>query len=127
LESIDLVIIDLIITITIAVLSGMGVGSAGILIIYLTAFKDVTRISAQMQNLIFYIISCGCAFLFQLKKRRLHKEQILPLIITAIPGVLLGVYLTTIVRNEIAEKIFGALLIFAGTSSLVKLLKSKFS
>lgn len=118
-------IIDFIVTLLIAILSGMGVGSAGILIIYLTIIRDVPRISAQMQNLIFYIISCGCALLFQLRKRKFHKKLIITLILAAIPGVIIGVFMTTIVDNKIAEKAFGALLVFAGSSSLLKVFKQK--
>ena len=36
----------------IAVLSGMGVGSAGLLVAYLTAFADVPQITAQGINLL---------------------------------------------------------------------------
>ena len=40
----------------IAVLSGLGVGSGGLLVIYLTLVEKVPQLTAQGTNLIFFIL-----------------------------------------------------------------------
>ena len=41
----------------IAVLSGMGVGSAGLFVLYLTAFAGLSQLQAQGLTLVFFLLS----------------------------------------------------------------------
>ena len=56
-----------------AVLSGLGVGGGGLLVIYLALFTDVAQLSAQGINLLFFIFSCGASMLVHLSKRKIFQ------------------------------------------------------
>ena len=47
---------DIIISFICALLAGMGVGGGGILIIYLTLFKNLPQATAQGINLLFFVV-----------------------------------------------------------------------
>ena len=45
----------------VAILSGLGVGSAGLLVVFLTAVLQVPQLTAQGMNLVFFLFSSGSA------------------------------------------------------------------
>ena len=47
--------LDIIVFFIIATLSGMGVGSAGLLVVWLTVFDSVPQLAAQGLNLFFFL------------------------------------------------------------------------
>lgn len=104
----------------IAVLSGMGVGSAGLFVIYLTSFTETTQLTAQGLNLLFYLFACGASLLLHSKKRIFFPRIILWMIASAIPGVILGGLLTSALPTEYIRKGFGAMLIVAGLSTVFR-------
>lgn len=108
----------------IAILSGMGVGSAGLFVIYLTAFVGTPQIVAQGMNLLFYLFACGSSLLFHVKKRTFFPTLILWLIFAAIPGVVVGGVLTSILPVEYIRKFFGIMLIGAGASTIFRVIFS---
>ncbi len=108
----------------IAVLSGMGVGSAGLFVIYLTSFVGTPQIIAQGLNLLFYLFACGASLLFHAKKRTFFPTLILWLIFAAVPGVVVGGLLTSVLPVEYIRKFFGIMLIGAGFSTIFRALFS---
>lgn len=108
----------------IAILSGMGVGSAGLFVIYLTSFVGTPQIAAQGMNLLFYLFACGSSLLFHAKKRTFFPTLILWLILAAIPGVVVGGVLTSILPVEYIRKFFGTMLIGAGASTIFRVIFS---
>lgn len=115
---------DIVAALIIAILSGMGVGSAGLFVIYLTSFTDTPQIIAQGLNLLFYIFACGSSLLFHAKKRTFFPTLILWLILAAIPGVIVGGVLTSILPVEYIRKFFGVMLIGAGSSTIFRVIFS---
>ena len=95
-------------------LGAMGFGGGGILIIYLTQILNYGQLKSQGINLIFFIPSAVVALIIHIKNRLIKFRQILPLIIAALPGVALGLYLTTVISSKILADIFGVLLILMG-------------
>ena len=118
-----MIITDIVMSFIIAVLSGMGVGSAGLFIIYLMTAKSSTQIAAQTLNLIFYIMSCGTSLLFHIRQRTILKQKIFFMILCSFPGIFLGYFVTSIVDETLIKRLFGGLLIFAGITSLINVLK----
>lgn len=107
------------------VLSSMGLGGGGILIIYLTLFSEVSQIQAQGINLIFFaFISLVSAVSFYIKKL-VDWPLILPAVLLGPLGALLGFYLSSLINPQILSKIFGALLILVGITQLIKSCKTK--
>ena len=115
----SMIFIDIIASLIIAILSGMGVGSAGLFIIYLVIAKNTAQITAQTLNLIFYILSCAVSLLLHIKQRKILKKEILLMIIAALPGVLIGSYIASVIDSLLAKRLFGGLLVFAGATSLI--------
>ena len=115
------IIFDIIVSFLVAVLSGMGVGSAGLLVIYLVQFAGVNQITAQGINLLFYLFSAGASFGLHLKRRTFFPSLILWITVMAIPGVLLGSRLTFILPAKLLKKAFGVMLVCAGTVSLKRI------
>ena len=107
------------------ILGAMGFGGGGILIIYLTQILKFKQIKSQGINLIFFIPSAITALIIHIKNKLIKFKQILPFLISAIPGVVAGLYLTTIITGNTLSKAFGILLITMGVKELFKKKNSK--
>ena len=53
----------------------MGVGGGGLLVIYLTAIKDIPQLAAQGINLLFFLPSAFVSVLLQLKELKNNKKH----------------------------------------------------
>ena len=107
-------------------LGAMGFGGGGILILYLTMALDIKQISAQGINLIFFIPSAIIGLIIHIKHHLIKFKQIIPILISAVPGVALGLYLTTVISNETLSKIFGVILVIMGLKELFTKNKNKY-
>ncbi len=103
----------------IAVLSGLGVGSGGLLVIYLTLVEKVPQLTAQGTNLIFFILASLSSLIFNLSKRRIPFGAVAIMAVLGICGSLVGTRLATLFSPEILKKIFGFMLVGSGIYSLV--------
>lgn len=112
--------LDLIVSFCIALLSGLGVGSGGLLVIYLTLFASVPQLQAQGINLVFFLFSAGASMLVHLTQRRLPLALCILLIAAGIPGALLGSRLAALLPAEALRRLFGAFLATAGLLTLTK-------
>ena len=107
-----------------AVLAGMGVGSAGFLVVYLTVFEGFPQLSAQLMNLIFFISSAVAAIAVNFFKKRLDSKIIL---LVALPGVLGAVCGASFAHSVdkgflgdgfgIMLMLFGAVTLFSGKAT----------
>ena len=103
-----------------AVLSGLGVGSAGIFVLYLTAWAGLGQAEAQGVNLLFYLISGGASMLLHARRRNIPWRLVAFLVVSAIPGTLLGTYLVRIMDAELLRRLFGGMLIVTGLPALLQ-------
>lgn len=106
-------------------LGAMGFGGGGILIIYLTRILNYRQLTAQGINLIFFIPSAVTALIIHVKNKLIKFRKIMPLIVSALPGVALGLYLTTVMSGRILSDIFGLMLILMGLKELFSRNKNK--
>ena len=53
--------IDFLVSCGVALLSGLGVGSGGLLVVFLTKYREIGQLFAQGVNLIFFIFSSGAS------------------------------------------------------------------
>ena len=87
-----------------ATLSGLGVGSAGILVLYLTRIEGVPQLTAQGLNLLFFLASGITSLLLSLKKAPpLWRYQVL-LLLGGIPGALFGAELAAILPAAVLRR-----------------------
>ncbi len=112
--------IDIIASFIIALLSGMGIGSGGLLVIYLTFMTDAEQLAAQGANLLFFLFSSGSALLYNIRKRNIYWTAVLFLSVIGILGALFGSFVAGIIPTEILRKLFGIMLTVSGVVTLLK-------
>ncbi len=115
-------IVDVIAGIFISILSGMGVGGGGLLVLYLVFIRNMEQPSAQGLNLLFFIAASFSALIYHFKKRKIDKRLLLLLIIPGIIGAVLGSLLANVIDPLLIRKIFGWLSV---TSGMVVLFSKK--
>ena len=90
-----------------AVLAGMGVGSAGFLVAYLTMALSMPQLEAQLINLIFFISSALAAIGVNWHKKRLRPRAILLCALPGCVGAVCGAALAHTVDGGALGKAFG--------------------
>ncbi len=102
-----------------AVLSGLGVGSAGLFVLYLTLIAGYAQPEAQAINLLFFLLSAGAALLLHIRDRKIPVRVALFLVACAIPGALAGSCLVRVLDAGLLKKLFGGMLVVTGLPSLL--------
>ncbi|MBO5757821.1 MAG: sulfite exporter TauE/SafE family protein [Clostridia bacterium] len=113
-------LLDIIASFAIALLSGLGIGSGGLLVICLTLYAGMPQLRAQGINLVFFLFSAGASMLAHLSHRKLIAPLCILLIVSGLPGALLGATLASVLPAALLRKLFGAFLISAGVLTLTK-------
>ena len=111
----------------IAVLSGLGVGSGGLFVVWLTMVEGVDAIGARGLNLLFFVFSATSALLFHLIRKRIRIQTVLTLSLFGAFGTLVGSLLGNSINPFILRKIFGAMLFLSGLRSLLGKAKENIS
>lgn len=101
-----------------AVLSGLGVGSGGLLVIYLTLLGNYAQLTAQGLNLLFFLFSSGSAMLFHFTHRKIKYEAVFVLAVFGAVGSVIGSLLSGALGGELTRRIFGIMLIVSGMLAL---------
>ncbi len=96
------------------ILGAMGLGGGGVLIIYLTALLGIEQMKAQGINLIFFIPIAVLSVAIYLKRGQIKLKPLLPYILAALPGAVLGTTLGGLLGNGLLHKLFGVALILLG-------------
>ena len=101
-----------------ALLSGMGVGSGGFYLLYLTEVAGLSQYTAQGANLVFFSVATLSSSLLSLRGGRLSLARLFPLLLYGALGTLIGAALTHLLPPESAARILGLLLTVSGVLSL---------
>ena len=112
-------LLDFFAALAVAVLSGMGVGSGGLFVVYLTLVRGAPQAEAQAVNLVFFIFASGAALILHLKKRKIDLLSLFAVIISGVPFALLGSYISGGVGNEFLRLCFGVFLLFSAGAVLI--------
>lgn len=108
-----------------AALAGLGVGSGGLLVIYLTLVAGIDQHMAQGINLLFFLFSGGAALSVHLTHRHLCPGAILLLTVFGIGGSFLGASLARLLPPLLLRRLFGGMLVFSGLLTLRRAKKPK--
>lgn len=103
-----------------ATLSGLGLGSAGLFVLYLTLIAGFGQTEAQGINLLFYLFSAGVSLLLHVRQRRISWRLVRFLVICALPGTLLGTYLAGVLDAALVRRLFGGMLVVSGVPALLE-------
>ncbi len=111
---------EYIVVFLVALLSGLGIGSGGIFVIYLTLINNSEQIYAQYQNLLLFIFASLAAFLYNARKKLLLPNVFLILSFFCILGAFIGFFILNFISEELLKKAFGGLLVIMGLITLIK-------
>ena len=113
-------ILDIAAAFIIAVLTGMGIGSGGLFVIYLTMIRASNQVEAQGLNLAFILIASAASLIIHFTRRKLRFDLILVMSFFGVIGAIAGSFAVNFISADILRKIFGGFLIISGTLSLLK-------
>ena len=111
--------VDIIASVLLGALAGMGIGGGGLLVIYLTLVKDYDQINAQAMNLLFFIFASTSSV--HASKRKLDARLISIFSVSGIVGSLVGTGIAGIIPSELTRTLFGSMLIISGVITLIRI------
>ena len=111
-------IVTALVALIISILSGLGVGSGGLMVIYLALFTDTPQLAAQGINLLFFICSAGASLPIHLLSRKIFGTAVITMSLFGALGAVAGSLLSGVIDETILRKIFGLLLIASGILAL---------
>lgn len=100
-------------------LSGLGIGGGSLLIVWLTGILHMDALMARSINLMFFVPSALIACIIRYKKGQLKLRIPLYGIISGCFFAILGNWLSTQLNTVIIKKLFGIILIVAGSKELL--------
>lgn len=104
----------------IALLTGLGVGSGGLLVIYLTLVTEMAQPLAQGINLLFFLCAGGSALTIHATRRRLYPAMIVWVVLFGLIGATLGGALAQRVSPLMLRRIFGGMLVLSGLGTWIR-------
>lgn len=107
-------IADIVAGVLSGILGAMGFGGGGILILYLSLFKNVPQLTSQGINLLFFIPSAVIAVILHSRNRLIEWKTALKYIAFGIIGMIPGYFLMRFLDEGYIRKIFSVILIFMG-------------
>lgn len=116
--------IDFLVSCGVALLSGLGVGSGGLLVVFLTEYRGVGQLFAQGVNLIFFIFSSGASTAVNLRARNICYGAVMLMSIGGTVGAIVGAIVASILDPNLLRIGFGAMLLIGGIPSFIRALKA---
>lgn len=101
-----------------AALSGMGVGGGGLLLLYLTFFRDIGQREAQLTNLCFFLAASVASLLVHVTHRKISPSVVILLAIGGAAGAFFGAFIAKNTDESVLRIILGVFLSASGVLSL---------
>ncbi len=98
-----------------AFLTGMGVGTGGLYVLWLTLVKDIPQAEAQGMNLIFFSLSILSASIINLFFKRVMFAPILIILIFGLAVTYPASCLANTIDSSLLTRLFGGFLIVLGS------------
>ena len=108
-----------------AILSSMGLGGGGVLLVYLTGFTSLSQINAQGINLIFFIPIAFVSCVLHLKNKLIDKTAAIFVSLGAVPFCYVGYFLAGLFSQEQLRQIFAFFLLAIGIKEIIVGIKTK--
>ena len=97
-----------------SLLTGLGVGSGGLYILWLTLVKGVEQTKAQGLNLIFFSLCVTSATIVNFRYRRIALKAVLIILLFGIASSIPASFLAQKIDNDLLSRMFGGFLVLAG-------------
>ena len=98
----------------IALLAGLGVGSGGLLIAYLTFTSELPHEKAVGVNLIFFVVALSVSVAVSIKNKKLSPGMLLLLLFSGGLGAASGSLLSVFVSHKLVRATFAIFMIVTG-------------
>lgn len=95
-------------------LTGLGVGSGGLYILWLTQVKGALQTEAQGMNLLFFSLSILSASVVNIICKRVLLKPLLVILVFALATSYPAALMTKSVDNELLKRLFGGFLVLLG-------------
>ena len=105
---------------TVAALSGMGVGSGGLFVAYLTLVCGVTQLRAQGLNLAFFLFASCASMLVHLTRRNIPLPRVALVSLAGVAAAIPGSYAAMLLPESLVRRLFGAMLLLSGILGLFR-------
>lgn len=119
-----MMVLDFVVATLVAVLSGLGVGSGGILVLYLTLIRNVPQLTAQGINLLFFVAAALSALVRYAICKKIVWRTAHPLSVFSIAGCAVGTWAAHLLPAENLTVYFAWFMILSGGYLLLKSGKS---
>jgi uncharacterized membrane protein YfcA len=107
--------IDMLATFIVATLSGMGIGSGGLMVLYLTFVRNAPQLAAQGFNLLFFLFASASSMIVHLLRRKIFWLAVLIMILAGLPAAYLGTRCALWLPDGWMTRLFGLFLVIVGT------------
>ncbi len=110
--------LDMLVGAAVAVLSGMGVGSGGLLAVYLTLVNNVDQPAAQALNLFFFLFAAAASTAVNVRRRNIVWGCVWLMGAGGVIGAVAGTLVAVSVEPRLLRIAFGVMLTFIGSRGL---------
>ncbi len=107
------------------IISGMGIGGGAILIPALTFFLKLEQKNAQCVNLMYFIPTAVFALIVHIKNKNIEIKSVLPILIFAAVGAVIGGIIAVRLESFLLKKLFGAFLAVLSAREIYLIFKNK--
>ncbi len=104
---------------------GLGIGSGGVFLVYLSDVLSLPREVAVFLNLLFFLCALCASALQHLRERRLALPTLVSILLFGIPGAFAGRWLASLLPAVILRLLLGIFLTGSGVFALLSLKKPK--
>ena len=110
--------VAIIVGILLGFLSGLGIGGGSLLIVWLTAVLGWSIQTARTVNLLFFLPAALIACTIRYRQGLLNWKAVIPAILSGCLLAIAGSMIANWINTDTLKKLFGILLILAGTKEL---------
>lgn len=115
--------LDIIVGTAVAVLSGMGVGSGGLLVVYLTLAAGMSQAPAQALNLFFFLFAASASTAVNIRRRNIAWGCVILLGLGGAVGAIAGSAIAAVAKPRVLRMLFGIMLTVTGARGLIGMLR----
>ena len=114
-----MIILDIIISFICAACASLGIGGGGLLVVYLSAIKNLTQKEAQSLNLIFFVLSMSITLVYHKCKNRIITKNLPLILLPCLMGGIAGSLAAKATDQNLLKILFGSFMILGGLKFLL--------
>lgn len=115
--------LDIIVGTAVAVLSEIGVGSGGLLVVYLTLAAGMSQAPAQALNLFFFLFAASASTAVNIRRRNIAWGCVILLGLGGAVGAIAGSAIAAVAKPRVLRMLFGIMLTVTGARGLIGTLR----